>query len=333
MLCAGKHLPYLTHGRSGQAFNLYAPRKEDLPLWRSRRNPPILTPSKLSTDHNDHTPTRGVVMRSEFRVLTIESQLQGVRNFALAMNREHKLRPGTATPAIAAPSFHLRAPNRLSSTCLKAKFCFRLCQGHSSAVDGPIIVPKIRTRSESDCLSSLNFMRRSRSEPREDLEKVIRGLKFVSLVLFSLPLCVSVLILAAAVMTSGHRPGVPIFPLNSQWASLLSCGFRISIIPGFAVLVYCVVSRLRYRPLEHRLAFVAFSLMSLIIFVFAPSRSRSRDGVNPAVTLELEKENEGVYSVPGASDTIEIKNIPVATPLSRQAVKDPSTLQNAKSEL
>jgi hypothetical protein len=131
------------------------------------------------------------------------------------MNRRHKLRPGTATTAIAAPSFHLRAPNRLSSACLKAKFCFRLCQGHSSAVDGP----KIRTRSESDCLSSLNFMRRSRSEPRDDLEKVIRGLKFVSLVLFSLPLCVSVLILAAAVMTSGHRPDVPIFPLNSQWAS------------------------------------------------------------------------------------------------------------------
>ena len=89
MLCAGKHLPYLTHGRSGQAFDLYAPRKEDLPLWRSRRNPPILTPSKLSTDLNDDTPTPGVVMRSEengfltptqrqcFRVLTIESQLQG----------------------------------------------------------------------------------------------------------------------------------------------------------------------------------------------------------------------------------------------------------------
>src|ERR1700739_4747932 len=111
-------------------------------------------------------------------------------------------------------------------------------------------------------------MRRCRLETREDLEKVIRGLKFVSLVLFSLPVCVSLLILAAAVITSGHRPGVPIFPLNSQWASLLSGGFRISIIPGFAVLVYYVVNRLRYRPLEHRLAFVAFALMGLIIFVF-----------------------------------------------------------------
>ena len=176
-------------------------------------------------------------------------------------------------------------------------------------------------------------MRRSRLEPREDLEKVLRGLKFVSLVLFFLPLCVSLLILAAAVMTSGHRPGVPIFPLNSQWASLLSGGFRISIIPGFAVLVYCVVNRLRYRPLEHRLAFVAFSLMSLIIFVFAPSRSRSRDGVNPAVTLLLKRTYVGVFSVPGGSDTIEVKNIPVATPLSRQEEKDPSILQNAKSEL
>ena len=55
---------------------------------------------------------------------------------------------------------------------------------------------------------------------------------------------------------------------------------------------------LRYRPLEHRLAFVAFSLMSLVIFVFAPSRSRSRDGVNPAATLALEKENVGIYSIP-----------------------------------
>jgi hypothetical protein len=173
-------------------------------------------------------------------------------------------------------------------------------------------------------------MRRSRLEPREDLEKVVRGLKFVSLVLFSLPVCVSLLILAAAVMTSGHRPAAPIFPLNSQWASLLSGGFRISIIPGFAVLVYYVVNRLRYRRLEHRLAFVAFSLMSLIIFVFAPSRSRSRDGVNP-VTLALEKENVGVYSVPRDSDTIEVKKIPVATPL-RQQDKDPSTLQTAETE-
>ncbi len=176
-------------------------------------------------------------------------------------------------------------------------------------------------------------MRRSRSEPGEDLEKVIRGLKFVSLVLFFLPLCVSLLILAAAVMTSGHRPGVPIFPLNSQWACLLSGGFRISIIPGFAVLVYCVVNRLRYRPLEHRLAFVAFSLMSLVIFVFAPSRSRSRDGVNPAVTLALEKESVGVDPVPRGSNTIQAKNIPVAAPMSRQEGKDPSILQNAETEL
>jgi hypothetical protein len=174
-------------------------------------------------------------------------------------------------------------------------------------------------------------MRRSRSEHCEDLEKVIRGLKFVSLVLFSLPLCVSLLILAAAVMTSVHRPGVPIFPLNSQWASLLSGGFRISIIPGFAVLVYYVVNRLQYRPLEHRLAFVAFSLMSLVIFVFAPSRSRSRDGVNPAATLALEKENVGVRSVSRGSETIEVKNFPVATPLSRQEDKDRSVLQSAET--
>lgn len=155
---------------------------------------------------------------------------------------------------------------------------------------------------------------------------------FVSLVLFSLPICVGLLILAAAVMTSGHRPGVPIFPLNSPWASLLSGGFRIGIIPGFAVLVYYVENRLRYRPLEHRLAFVAFSLMILAIFVFAPSRSRSRDGVNPAVTLAVEERNVGVYSVPRGSDTIEVKNIPVATPPSRQEDKDPSIPQNAETE-
>jgi hypothetical protein len=99
------------------------------------------------------------------------------------------------------------------------------------------------------------------------------------------------------------------------------------------VLVYYVVNRLRYLPLEHRLAFVAFALMGLIIFVFAPSRSRSRDGVNPAVTLALEKENVGVYPVPRGSNTIQVKNLPVAAPLSRQEDKDPSILQNAKTEL
>ena len=100
------------------------------------------------------------------------------------------------------------------------------------------------------------------------------------------------------------------------------------------MLVYCVVNRLRHRPLEHRLAFVAFSLMSLVIFVFAPSRSRSRDEVNnPTATLAVEKENAAIYSVPRGSNTIEIKNIPVATPLSGQEDKDPSILQTAKTEL
>ena len=258
----------------------------------------------------------------------------------LAVNsifRDHRARASptdTATTAIPAPSFYLRAPNRMSYARSRAKFCFRLRPG-----------PLGRGRWSDDRAENSNafpgwrskftetWMRRSRSDPREDLEKVIRGLKFVSLVLFSLPVCVGLLILAAAVMTSGHRPGVPIFPLNSQWASLLSGAFRISITPGFAVLVYLVVNRLRYRPLEHRLAFVAFSLVSLVIFVFAPSRSHSRDGVNPAVTLALEKQNVGVYQVPGGSNTIGVKNIPVAVPLSRQADKDPSFLQNAETKL
>jgi hypothetical protein len=36
MLYVGKHLPYLNHGKPSQAFDLYAPKKEDLPLMAQR---------------------------------------------------------------------------------------------------------------------------------------------------------------------------------------------------------------------------------------------------------------------------------------------------------
>src|SRR5271165_3719529 len=92
-------------------------------------------------------------------------------------------------------------------------------------------------------------MKRDRSEHLDELEKVFRGLLLVFLVLFSLPVFVSFLILAAAVLTPAHTSTGTIFPLDSHCATLLSIWFRISLIPGVALLVYSVVNRLRHRPL------------------------------------------------------------------------------------
>lgn len=169
-------------------------------------------------------------------------------------------------------------------------------------------------------------MKRDRSEHLDELEKVFRGLLLVFLVLFSLPVFVSFLILAAAVLTPAHTSTGTIFPLDSHCATLLSIWFRISLIPGVALLVYSVVNRLRHRPLEHRLAFVAFSLLCLVVFVCAPSRQYSRNRVDP-VGLTQEKD------LPRGSDIIRVEHVPVAKPLSEQGDSDRSAPKKADAEL
>jgi hypothetical protein len=174
-------------------------------------------------------------------------------------------------------------------------------------------------------------MKRDRLERLEELERVLRGLLVVFFVLFSLPVFVSFLILIAAVLNSAHRSAATIFPLDSYWAHLLSIGFRTSPIPGVAFLVYCVVNRLRYRPLEHRLAFVAFSLLCLVVFVYAPSRQYSHNRANP-VGLTQEKQKETVYAIPRSSDIIRVEGVPVAKPLSDQGDADPSPPKKVYAE-
>jgi hypothetical protein len=97
-------------------------------------------------------------------------------------------------------------------------------------------------------------MRRRRLEPREDLERVIGGLKFVLLVLFSLPVCVSLLILVAAVLTSGHRYAAPIFPLIRYGKFTLR---RISNQYYSRIRIktplFCKMRRLNYNPLRGQL--------------------------------------------------------------------------------
>jgi hypothetical protein len=173
-------------------------------------------------------------------------------------------------------------------------------------------------------------MKRDRLERLEELDRVLRGLLVVFFVLFALPVFVSFLILTAAVLNSAHRSAATIFPLDSRWAHLLSIGFRTSLIPGVAFLVYCVVNRLRYRPLEHRLAFVAFSLLCLVVFVYAPSRQYSHNKANP-VGLTQEKK-ETVYAIPRSSDIIRVDGVPVAKPLSEQGDADRSLPKTVYAE-
>ena len=88
--------------------------------------------------------------------------------------------------------------------------------------------------------------------------------------------------------------------------------------------VFCCGS-VGHRPLEHRLAFVAFSLLCLVVFVCA-SRQYPRNRINP-VGLTEEKD------VPRASDIIRVEHVPVAKPLSRQGDSDRSAPKKVHAEM
>jgi hypothetical protein len=127
-----------------------------------------------------------------------------------------------------------------------------------------------------------------------ELESMFRGIMFASLCIFALPVIVSIFILTAAVLNGvqGSLPSV-LFP-DSYWRSLLSFGFRISLIPGIAYLTYRGLSRLPDRSVEKRLALVLVSLMLLTAFVVMPPRQQPRVALS-GVDLKPQPVREVVY--------------------------------------
>jgi hypothetical protein len=110
---------------------------------------------------------------------------------------------------------------------------------------------------------------------RGELESIFRGIGFALACIFVLPVIVSAFILTAALLNAGQSLTTVLLP-GSYWLALLSFAFRISLIPGFAYLTYCAVSRLHDRCGEKRLVVVLSSLMLLTVFVLVPPHPQAR---------------------------------------------------------
>ena len=118
-------------------------------------------------------------------------------------------------------------------------------------------------------------MNRKLSSRRGELESIFRGIRFALVCVFALPLIVSAFTLTAAFVNAGQSLTTVLLP-GSYWLALLSFGFRISLIPGFAYLTYRAVSMLHDRCGEKRLVVVLCSLMLLTVFVLMPARPQAR---------------------------------------------------------
>jgi len=109
-----------------------------------------------------------------------------------------------------------------------------------------------------------------------ELEGMFRGMMFASICIFVLPVIVSIFILTAAILNGVQGSLASVLFSDSYWRSLLSFGFRISLIPGIAYLTYRGLSRLPDRRVEKRLALFVVSLMLLTVFVVMPPRQQPR---------------------------------------------------------
>ena len=98
-------------------------------------------------------------------------------------------------------------------------------------------------------------MNRKFPSRRGELESIFRGIGFALACIFVLPVIVSAFILTAALLNAGQSLTTVLLP-GSYWLALLSFGFRISLIPGFAYLTYRAASVLHDRCGEKRLVVV-----------------------------------------------------------------------------
>ena len=113
-------------------------------------------------------------------------------------------------------------------------------------------------------------MHKKLSDRRLELESVFRGILFVLICVFTLPIIVATFVLTAAILNlePGSLASMP-FP-DSYWKNLLSFAFRVSMIPGIVYLTSRGLRRLRNRGGEKRLALVFASLMLFTVLIVMP---------------------------------------------------------------
>jgi hypothetical protein len=111
---------------------------------------------------------------------------------------------------------------------------------------------------------------------RLELESVLRGILFVSICVFTLPVLVAIFVLTVAMLNLGQGSSTNMpFP-DSYWKSLLSFAFRISLIPGIVYLTSRGLRRLRDRGGEKRLALIFASLMLFTVLIVLPPKSEKQ---------------------------------------------------------
>ena len=115
-------------------------------------------------------------------------------------------------------------------------------------------------------------MNKKLPDRRLELESVLRGILFVFICVFTLPVIVAVFVLTAALLNLGQGTSTYMpFPDN-YWKSLLSFAFWISLIPGIVYLTSRGLRRLRDRRGEKRLALIFASLMLFTVLTVMPPK-------------------------------------------------------------
>ena len=119
-------------------------------------------------------------------------------------------------------------------------------------------------------------MNKKLPDRRLELESVLRGILFVFICVFTLPVIVAIFVLTAAILNFGQESSTNMpFP-DSDWKSLLSFAFRISLIPGIVYLTSRGLRRLRDQGGEKRLVLIFASLMLFTVLIVLPPKPEER---------------------------------------------------------
>ena len=156
-------------------------------------------------------------------------------------------------------------------------------------------------------------MNKKLPDRRLEMESVFRGILFVCICVFALPVIVAIFVLMAAVLNlgQGSLTSMP-FP-DTYWKNLLSFTVRISLIPGIVYLTSRGLSRLRDRAGEKRLALVFASLMLFTVLIVMPPK-RQPHAAFSGIELKPQPAKEVIYRADTRKARAVDKKSPVTPP-------------------
>ena len=161
-------------------------------------------------------------------------------------------------------------------------------------------------------------MNKKLPDRRLELESVFRGILFVFICVFTLPIIVAIFVLTAAILNlgSGSLASMP-FP-DTYWKDLLSFAFRVSMIPGIVYLTSRGLRRLRNLGGEKRLALVFASLMLFTVLIVMPPQRQPRATFS-GTQLKPQMPKEVVYRAESWKARAADKKRPLNSPLLQRS--------------